>query len=595
MIKQQRIWLPLLLLLICMTFFFANRNPTHTYDRIINADMKSYYAFLPAIVIHQDLEFGFVDDYETKYYPADKSQKKDFVLETKDGKVNKTYPGVAILLAPFFLLAHFLTLITGGAADGYSIIYQFALVAAVWAYFLMGCYFAHKILERFKFKPTVIAIALSAVVLGSNMMYYVSFDFTVSHIFNFFLVTYFLWQVGRFLDNGETKHFLIICFLLALMVVVRPTNLLTIGLITIMFDQSNGFIQHLRSRLNLKKMLIGIGVGLVVMLVPITIFLIQIGKPFAYGYGNEGFDFLHPHLKDFLISYKKGWLLYSPLLIICLGSIYFWFRQNKLQASTGLIFVGVMVYVYSSWWAWNFGAGFGERVMIDYSIIYMIPLAYLIQRIWQLKLRSVVVSILALFSFLSVFQSWQTFAGILPGARVTEDIYWDNFLSMRKKARYYFEAEKLISMDTYVVDFESPDGLTNEWQITDYDAYEGRFSAALGNGSAFGVTKKITVPVEHLKESSHFRIGAYVKALKPLDKSVLVAAFEQDSELLQYNAFEIKRYVVIGEWIYVEFGGYIQIKSDAPASLTIYPWDPGESDKFLMDNLRIDLMHVSED
>src|SRR5690606_35068709 len=110
----------LLILILPVIFFLSNRDPGEKYDRIINADMKSYYAFLPAIFIHNDLQFNFIDDYEDKYYPEDRSQKKDFRLETSNGVVNKTYPGVALLLLPFFLLAHAITYLIGGVVDGYS-------------------------------------------------------------------------------------------------------------------------------------------------------------------------------------------------------------------------------------------------------------------------------------------------------------------------------------------------------------------------------------------------------------------------------------------------------------------------------------------
>src|SRR5690606_22241805 len=114
-------------------------------------------------------------------------------------------------------------------------------------------------------------------------------------------------------------------------------------------------------------------------------------------------------------------------------------------------------------------------------------------------------------------------------------------------------------------------------------------------GNEYGVTRELEVSVTHLTEQSHFRVQLHVKAVEEIQKTALVVSIEDSSGLRQYNAFELKQYSILGEWVFMEFGSYIQIKSDHPLKMKVYCWDPGKQDKVLIDNLNIDLMVVSED
>ena len=97
-------------------FHFFSKSFSNPYERPITGDAQAYYAYLPAIFIYQDLDYEFIDEINDKYYPE--SHQKSFLKEAGEGKVNKTFPGVAILYLPFFLLAHALAILFGMEADG---------------------------------------------------------------------------------------------------------------------------------------------------------------------------------------------------------------------------------------------------------------------------------------------------------------------------------------------------------------------------------------------------------------------------------------------------------------------------------------------
>jgi len=40
------------------------------------------------------------------------------------------------------------------------------------------------------------------------------------------------------------------------------------------------------------------------------------------GYSGLGFDWLEPHLMDGLFSYRRGWLVYTPVMLFALIGVF---------------------------------------------------------------------------------------------------------------------------------------------------------------------------------------------------------------------------------------------------------------------------------
>ena len=110
---------------IAITVFLVMLNINGSKDYAsgyIEADGKGYYAYLPAVFVYNDLNFSFFDDIEKKKY-YNENHYYDYRY-TYDGKIiNKYYSGTALMLSPFFLAGHLLSIISDAPADGYSKIY----------------------------------------------------------------------------------------------------------------------------------------------------------------------------------------------------------------------------------------------------------------------------------------------------------------------------------------------------------------------------------------------------------------------------------------------------------------------------------------
>ena len=98
-------WVPWLIFIIVL---WAAVNTSFKKDYktgVIEADAKGYYAYLPAVFIYHDLNFGFYKQIEQEtYYNPNLSY--DYLRVHNNKAINKYYAGTAVLLLPFFLAGH---------------------------------------------------------------------------------------------------------------------------------------------------------------------------------------------------------------------------------------------------------------------------------------------------------------------------------------------------------------------------------------------------------------------------------------------------------------------------------------------------------
>ena len=137
---------------------------------ILEADARGYYSYLPAIFIYQDLNYGFFDKIEGyKYY--DEHYYYDYRMYQGDKCYNKCYLGTAVVQTPFFLLAHAITSIKGGDADGYSILYPIFINVAALFYLYLGIFFLNKSLRVFEISKLNRAITIVAAIFGTHLFH----------------------------------------------------------------------------------------------------------------------------------------------------------------------------------------------------------------------------------------------------------------------------------------------------------------------------------------------------------------------------------------------------------------------------------------
>jgi len=428
------------LVLFSAVFAHVEKRPNKS---VISDDVISYYAYLPALFIHNDLTLEFVDQntgHYLKYYWPGKAANGKYVI--------KTTMGVAFLYAPFFGAAHLYTLAAGETADGFSLHYQTAINIAALFFLFVGLFFTNKILLRFV-SPVVSATVLVLVTLGTNMLYYATLEPGMTHVFNFALIAMFVHYTDKWLVKPDFGNTLICGLLFGLISLIRPINAL---IILIPFLWNVATLKEMQNRLVFLyshwKQILLVAICVAAVWSPQLLYWKTQTGHFFYNSYNEHFYFGNFNVHKALFGFRKGWYIYTPIMFVATLGIFFLRREFKsVQLSVAVFFI-VFVYVTFSWWCWWYGGGFSARPMTDILSIMAIPLSVIIARGLRAK-RIVVIAVLffaALFSFHGVFQTLQYLRGSIHYDSNTWYSYKSSFGRLTPAPTYYY----LLSSPDYI-------------------------------------------------------------------------------------------------------------------------------------------------
>ncbi len=423
----------LIIIGISVFFTFLRHKYWNNEDKIIAWDVISYYAYLPATFIYQDVSLTFTDNYKGKH-------KFIFWPETAPNgkKVIKTSMGLSFLYMPFFLLGHVVALITNYDAGGYSAPYKFFLQFGSFFYLLIGLFFLRKVLLNY-FSEEVAAVSMLLIFFATNLFYYSAYEPTMPHVYNFSLFAVFIFLTLKWYETPNYKYSVLLGLLSGLIILTRPSNILII-LFFIFWDIKNS--EDLKTRFktfyaNLPKLILMAVMAFLVWIPQLLYWKMQTGQFLYFSYGDESFFFNDPQIINGLFSYRKGWLLYAPVMFFALLGIFF--LKGKLRAFFYpiLIFTIFNIYVILSWWSWWYGGSYGLRAFIDSYALLIIPLAAFIDYFYTvMKKRAVVLIIATLFIFHGVFQTFQYYYGAIHWDSMTKEAYWDSFGHLHPSAKF---------------------------------------------------------------------------------------------------------------------------------------------------------------
>jgi hypothetical protein len=410
------------------------------YGRVIEHDVHWYYFYLPAEFIYNDIKleksnYQFKDN-DYLFWPT--------ILE--DGrKVNKTTMGLAVLYSPFFFAAHIYASYSDYPENGFSEPYKVFLLLSAIFYLIIGLDFLRKVLWHYNFSDRVIALTILLLGLGTNLLCYASQSGTMSHVYNFCLFSVFIYCTIKWHAVPSIKNTLIIGLLLGIISLIRPSNAL-IFIFFALYNISNWneFKQRL-SFFRREAFLLNL-IFFFALLVWIPQFLYWktvTGNYLYYSYTDEGFFFNHPRILEGLFSFRKGWLLYTPMMAFSLIGLFLWKNEvlKRLRLSI-ILFMALNIYIIFSWWCWWYGGTFGQRSLVESYALLAIPFACFVNFVAEKKLpfKILFYSICGFFIWLNVFQMYQYQNYSLHWEGETKELYFKQFGKM----------EKIPDFDSYV-------------------------------------------------------------------------------------------------------------------------------------------------
>ena len=411
-------------------------------NALINWDVTSYYSYLPAIFVHKDLKFEFLNNSEVNY-----AEKHQFWPETapNGNKVIKTTMGMSVLYFPFFIISHIYSLVNDKVvANGFSKPYEIGLTFSSIFYMMIGLFFLAKVLRSI-YDEKKVSFLLFLVFLGTNLFYYATTEPCMSHVYTFSLASVFMYITMKIYEKNNWKFFIFLGLIYGLLFLVRPTNILFI--LAFLLYKIESF-SSLNKRLywliqHYKKLTISIVISVLIGSVQFFYWKWATGNWFFNSYVGEQFYFNQPRIIEFLFSYRKGWLVYTPIFVFSFLGLYKMYVRKNPWFFSILIMLPVLVYLFSSWWCWWFGGGFGMRPMIDYYPLLIIPLGEILSTKISYK-KYILNFILAGFVSLNLFQTLQRRNLVIHWDSMSKESYWAFFTTIKMKNAQDWERQKIL-------------------------------------------------------------------------------------------------------------------------------------------------------
>jgi len=409
-----------------------NNNLWKREHGVVIHDVISYYSYLPAAFIHHDLSFDFIDE-DPAFFAG-----KMFNSKTPDGgHFQKMTMGLAMLYLPFFLMGHFYAWISGAPMHGFSQPYMFFLLFGAVFYVTMAAFVLRRILLKLV-SEKLTAWVLFTLLFATNLFFYTTLEAAMSHAYSFSLIVFFVALTMAWYNKPAINNTLLLGLVYGLISLIRPTNALIV-LFFLLYD-----LKNLKERV-----LLLLEQWRLILLIALTAFLVitpqllfwkyNTGNWIYYSYGKEGFFFDNPQIWRGLFSYRKGWLVYTPVMLFALAGLFFLSKQFKAFRLAIWVFVPLNLWVIFSWWDWTYGGSFGARPLIDtYSLMAIGLAAWLSFMAKQRKVLFVTMQvILVVFAGFNLFQTAQYKYGSIHYAEMSKAAYWHIFGKLSNDLEFF--------------------------------------------------------------------------------------------------------------------------------------------------------------
>lgn len=386
-------------------------------------DANGYYSYLPATFLYKDLRnFAYTNYIEAKYHTP------PGYITIKGQKIIQYSCGQAVMEAPWFALGHFMAKLTKDGDDGYSMSYQVPMEWGMLLWCLLGIFVLANLLLRY-FDDKTVAITLFCLTIGTNYYPYATVLNTYTHSPLFTVYALLLSATLRFYQHITMKNAAWLGVWVGLAVLTRPTEAIAV-LIPVLwgvYDKDTFLERIVLIKANLLKLAVAVAITLLIGSLQLVYWKYVTGHFLFYSYDDQTFSFLKPHLYTCFFSSRKGWLTYTPMVLVALLGFYTLWRSSSMQTSFVhlkphrfllSVFAFLSIWITFSWDIWWYGGGIGQRAMIQYLPIFAFSFAAFTQEIIEHSPLKWVKWVLGGFMILSFYHNIWVFHGSMKGGYI---------------------------------------------------------------------------------------------------------------------------------------------------------------------------------
>lgn len=574
--------------------FFNNKQ-----SEIIVSDGFGYYSYLPAKFIYKDYSYSFLKENHKKHYRY--TGLPDFTNQVNKKKVNKYFVGVAVLLLPFFLIAHWISVLFGYPPDGFSLIYQYFTALGGMFYLWVGCRYTARLMRLYMAPELLITFILGCLVFGTILYHYVVLEPSMSHVYSFAAIAAFLYYMKKLFLENNSKYLIAASIALGFVTIIRPVN----GLVVLALPFLAGDPQTLLAGLlnifkRFKMLLISLTVFGLIVFIQFLVWYDQAGVFIVWSYGDEGFDFSNPHLLGVLFSYKKGLFIYTPLAFLAVLG-FFYLRKRSFELLSLLGFLFVTLYVMSSWHSWYYGMSFGFRPFIDYFAIVALLLYFAFEALRLLAVKIAFAALMLSSIYINQVQDYQYRNYILHWSTMTAEKYWKVFLSMDEKYRgylwnilYYDDIEgKPLSKFSTDLERETSNWFPQKLISVGAFSHSGTKVCLTDSSNIYSTTLIIkSDSTLSRQENVYLRARFWKYSEEDVSKAAFIVSVDSaNGKNYYYSAIAFERVckTIPDTWQEVLFGAPLPRTNNFDDVIKIYVWNP-TGKRMLLDDFEVEFL-----
>lgn len=585
--------------------FLLPRWLTYDWLSIISWDVFGYYLYLPATFIHHDVGLndfswlqGILDTYKPTigFYQAYAGPAGEYVM--------KYTMGLAILYAPFFFIAHWIAPVLGYPADGFSLPYQVSIAMGGLVYAMIGLWFFRKALLRYLSDRTTLW-TMVVIVLGTNYFQLTAYDGAMSHNYLFFLYALLFWFSVRWTERPAWGYAAGLGLAVGMMTLIRPTEIIA-ALVPVFWGVWN------RDTLLRKWQMLRRHFGMVVLAAAMLFLVgfmqllywkIHAGKWIYYSYEEgEKIRLFAPYFMRVMFSFKKGWLIYAPLMAFALLGFIVQFRRSRGTFTPVFLFTFFNIMIIAGWTTWWFGGSLGQRSMMQSYALLALPMGFFIQWVTERKVyvRILFVLVFGFGIFLNLFQTWQYMNFIFDPSRMTWPYYRAVFLKThvdpgdlrllepeKNNVRETMDDGKNYSRRTVLYQsFETPDPNETGNYVTS-PVHSGHYAYRLDTAMAF--SPGLHAPANRVSSMDYYWIRASAWVYPTSDSTGtladLVITVTHNGEHIKYRSLPLEKLGLAPNiWTKISMDYEIPYISDpANDQVRIYFWYRGKHELYVDD------------
>ncbi|RYZ19519.1 MAG: hypothetical protein EOO16_19725 [Chitinophagaceae bacterium] len=411
--------------ILAIGFFFYPKWTRPQTEATISWDVTGYYFYLPSLFIYHDLKQQAFKDHITQEYNPTPTGYQSYRDTASGNLVMKYSSGMSVAFLPAFTVAHVIAKAGHWKADGFSTPYQAAISIQGLLVALFGLYFLRRLLQRY-FSPVATGIVLLVYAFASNYLEYAAINNGMTHSYLFTMYAGLLLLTIRYYESPRRGRALAIGALCGWMALMRPTEACSIllplfwgiGSTRALGERWRFWRQHAGQLALAAAAMIAVGSLQLIYWKYVT------GHWVVYSYGDEGFHFTHPHFDDCLWSFRKGWLIYTPVMALSLlGFAALWKKSRELFWPV-LGFSLVFCYIAFSWSTWWYGGGLGQRALVQLYPVLGFPMAALLERLRRPLTRGVVLLFVLFSTYYNLWLHYQGHYGGLLEPEFMTYPYW---------------------------------------------------------------------------------------------------------------------------------------------------------------------------